>query len=368
MTKALAVYAGPSALAQIKEQGISQEQIKMMVGASGGPKWFVLAGLDRYFCGEFFKSRTSTLYTLGSSAGAWRFACYAQQNPLAAINRLIHAYSHLSYPLNADKDQVTRASEQMLADVLASRGAVEIATNPLIKSNIIVAKSTGLTRYEHKALQIPGLIASAAGNRLQRKKLGNYYQRVIFTSDNSYIPFDYDDGIRSKVVSLTKHNTEQALQATGSIPLIINGVRDIKGAGKGMYRDGGIIDYHFDQRFLPGSNASQAQQEIKDDQQGGLVLYPHFYNEFKPGWFDKYIKHRFANKQHFDNTVVLAPTAEFVNKLPFGKIPDRKDFTQLTEAERIKYWQSVIDESERLAEEFDQLIGNENAAQIIKPI
>ncbi|KGJ88770.1 hypothetical protein [Thalassotalea sp. ND16A] len=40
MTKALAVYAGPSALAQIKEQGLSQEQIQMMVGASGGPKWF----------------------------------------------------------------------------------------------------------------------------------------------------------------------------------------------------------------------------------------------------------------------------------------------------------------------------------------
>ncbi|OUS30823.1 hypothetical protein A9Q98_03930 [Thalassotalea sp. 42_200_T64] len=368
MTKALAVYAGPSALAQIKEQGISQEQIKMMVGASGGPKWFVLAGLDRYFCGEFFKSRTSTLYTLGSSAGAWRFACYAQQNPLAAINRLIHAYSHLSYVLNADKDQVTRASEQMLNDVLAAQGAAEIATNPLIKSNIIVAKSTGLTRFEHTGLQLPGLIASAVGNRLQRKKLGNYYQRIIFTSEQSYIPFDYDDGIRSKVVSLTKQNVEQALQATGSIPLIINGVQDIKGAGKGMYRDGGIIDYHFDQRFLPERGASQQHQEIKDTQQDGLVLYPHFYNEFKPGWFDKYIKHRFANKQHFDNTLVLTPTAEFVNKLPYGKIPDRKDFSQLTEAERIKYWQTVIAESERLAEEFDRLVGKNNVEQFIQPI
>ena len=359
MTKGLAVYAGKSALAHIKEHGLGQEQINMMVGASGGPKWFVLAGLDRFFCGDYFKGRTAPLYTLGSSAGAWRFSCYAQQQPLEAINRLIHGYSHMSYPEKATIAQITGQSEQLLSHILGENGVNEIVSNPIVQSTIIVAKSLGLTKFEHKALQLPGLLTSAVANRINRKHLGKYYQRAIFTSDPNNVPFDYDDGINSKVTPITVDNYQLALQATGAIPLVINGVKNIPNAGNGMFRDGGIIDYHFDQAFLTNAN----NQDKK-----GLVLYPHFYNEFKPGWFDKYIKHRFANKQNFDNVLVLAPSQEFVAKLPFGKIPDRKDFTELTEKERITYWQKVVSESERLAQEFFELVNSDNPADKINLI
>lgn len=361
VSKALAVYAGKTALAHIKAQGLGQAHIQMMVGASGGPKWFVLAGLDRYFCGDFFKDRATPLYTLGSSAGAWRFACYAQQDSLAAINRLIHGYSHMSYPEKATIKQVTGQSEQLLTHILGSAKGADIIQNPIFKSNIVVAKSLGLTRFEHKSLQLPGLLASAIGNRVKRQHLGKFYQRVIFSADINNIPFNYHDGINSTVVAIEQSNYQLALQATGAIPLIINGVKDIPNAGPGMYRDGGIIDYHFDQQFLPS-----AQMPNVVAQQSGLVLYPHFYNEFKPGWFDKYIKGRVAAKQHFDNVVVLAPTADFVARLPFGKIPDRKDFTELSETARIQYWQTVVRESERLADEFDQLVNSSNPGQHIQ--
>lgn len=354
MSKALAVYAGKTALAQIVEQGISQEQFKLLVGASGGPKWFVLAGLDRFFCSEFFKERQTPLYTLGSSAGAWRFSCYAQQDSLAAINRLIDGYSHLSYPSNASSKEVTEQSEQLLAHIVGGNEE-EIARNPIIKNTLIVAKSKGLTRYENKSVLLFGLLVSALANRVNRKYLGKFYQRTIFTSDTSEIPFDYNDGIDSNIVALHENNVQQALLATGSIPMVVNGVKNINGADSGMYRDGGIIDYHFDQKFLPQSSGKQS----------GLVLYPHFYNEFKPGWFDKYIKHRFANNQHFDNTLVLAPTDEFVAKLPYGKIPDRKDFTELSEQQRISYWQTVISESERLADEFAELCQSDEPSRNI---
>ncbi|WOH38554.1 patatin-like phospholipase family protein [Thalassotalea fonticola] len=355
MRKALAVYAGKTALAQIKEQGISQEQFKLLVGASGGPKWFVLAGLDRFFCREFFKERQTPLYTLGSSAGAWRFSCYAQPDPLAAINRLIDGYSHLSYPSNASIKQVTEQSEKLLTHIVDGN-AEEIARNPIIKNTLIVAKSKGLTRYENKSVLLFGLLVSALANRVSRKYLGKYYQRTIFSSDINQIPFDYNDGIDSKLVALHENNVQQALLATGSIPMVVNGVKDINGADSGMFRDGGIIDYHFDQPFLPQSSTEQ----------NGLVLYPHFYNEFKPGWFDKYIKNRFAKHQYFDNTLVLSPTDEFVAKLPYGKIPDRKDFTEMSEQQRIQYWQTVIGESERLAEEFAELCQSDEPANSIQ--
>ncbi|WP_068546606.1 hypothetical protein [Thalassotalea crassostreae] len=353
---ALTLHAGQSALAMIKEKGLSNELFKLIVGASGGPKWFVLAGLDRYFCGEYFQQRNNNpLYTLGSSAGAWRFSCYGQNEPLKAINRLIEGYSGLSYPANANIQQITAQSEQLLAYVLGEQNGADIVANKQVKSSVVVAKSLGLTRFEHKALQLPGLITSAAANRISRRHLGKYYQRVIFSNDVDYIPFDYHDGIGSKVVALESANISQALQATGSIPLLINGVKNIKGAGNGMYRDGGIIDYHFDQQFLP-------------EQDDGLVLYPHFYNEFKPGWFDKYIKSRFANKEHFDNTLILCPSAEFVQSLPYQKIPDRKDFAELTETQRQNYFRTVASESERLADEFNELVNGNQSTDIIRSL
>ena len=54
----LDVYAGKNALARIKKEGFSADLFDYMLGASGGPKWFVLAGLDRYIFPEFFAGRT----------------------------------------------------------------------------------------------------------------------------------------------------------------------------------------------------------------------------------------------------------------------------------------------------------------------
>lgn len=74
---------------------------------------------------------------------------------------------------------------------------------------------------------------------------------------------------------MTPGNLKPALQASGSIPYLMNGVQQIPGAPKGVYRDGGPVDYHLDVPFgLDGS---------------GIVLYPHFSQRIIPGWFDKHL-------------------------------------------------------------------------------
>lgn len=47
---------------------------------------------------------------------------------------------------------------------------------------------------------------------------------------------------------------------------------------------------------------------------------------------------------------MICPSDEFVASLPFGKIPDRKDFTTMEAKQRIKYWYQVMSETERLGE------------------
>ena len=53
---------------------------------------------------------------------------------------------------------------------------------------------------------------------------------------------------------------------------------------------------------------------------------------------------------------MITPSKEFVSGLPYGKIPDRNDFTDLDADTRIKYWNTVFSETEKLAEAFDKNI------------
>ena len=65
----LDIYAGSKALKRIKEEGFSADLFDFMLGASGGPKWFVLAGLDRFIFADFFKGRERPVDIIGSLQG-----------------------------------------------------------------------------------------------------------------------------------------------------------------------------------------------------------------------------------------------------------------------------------------------------------
>jgi hypothetical protein len=349
----LDIYAGKNALARINKEGFSADLFDYMLGASGGPKWFVLAGLDRYIFPEFFALRTRPLNIIGSSAGAFRFACFAQNDPLAAINRLADRYSHTVYSDKPTAKEITEKGVALLDYVLGEGGSNEIINNPVIKAHFIVAKCKGLTKFEAKPIQMTGLIASASANVLKRKWLEKFYQRYLFSSPNADLIVNDPNKMPSFCVPLTPKNLPQALMASGSIPIVIEGVRDIDGAPKGMYRDGGIIDYHFDLTFGP---------------QKGLVLYPHFYSKPVPGWFDKSLKKRFPHVSSYDDVVMLVPSDEFVASLPYGKIPDRKDFETMPAEQRIKYWQTVISQSDQLGQTFKDMCDNQTIVGNIKPI
>ena len=138
MTSSISVYAGKTALAEIKSNGLSSQQVKVMAGASGGPKWFTLFGLDKYIFGEFFKDRQQTLHTIGSSAGSWRLACLAQKDPVSAINRLADLYSNERYSEKPTVHEISDKADDLLKKVLADNGAKEIAENPIIQSQIFL--------------------------------------------------------------------------------------------------------------------------------------------------------------------------------------------------------------------------------------
>ncbi|KPH95805.1 hypothetical protein AMS58_03755 [Pseudoalteromonas porphyrae] len=334
----LEIYAGSNALKTIQEQGFKPELFTSFLGASGGPKWFTLFGLDKYIFGEFFKNRTTQLNLVGSSAGAFRAACFAQKDPVAAIERLAKSYSQTRYSTaKPTPAEITEKAKQLLDDVFAQTGVAEIINNPIFKAHFIVAKSNGFVGSDHKALQLLGLTKSYLYNRVDRRFLTKQYERFIYQAPNSDFSIEDSYKIKTTQLDLTSENLKDALLASGSIPLVMQGIKNIAGSPPGMYRDGGIIDYHFDLKI----------------NNPGLILYPHFNSDPKAGWFDKNLKRKVAT-ENYDNVVMITPSKKFIASLPYGKIPDRTDFTKLDTDTRIKYWNTVFSETERLADAFDK--------------
>ena len=332
------IVAGKNAAKIINEQGFRPELFTSFLGASGGPKWFTLFGLDKYIFGEFFKNRTQPLNLIGSSAGAFRSACFAQNDPVAAIERLATSYSQTRYSSNKPTPaEITIKARALLEDVFGDNGVTEIINNPVFKAHFIVAKSNGFIASENKLIQLLGLSKSYMLNRVNRKLLGSQYERFIFGAPNSNLSITDSYNFKTQNIALNQTNLKDALLASGSIPLVMQGIKNIAGSPQGMYRDGGIIDYHFDVKI----------------NNPGLILYPHFNSDPKAGWFDKNLKRKVA-PQNYDNVVMITPSKKFVAGLPYGKIPDRNDFTDLDADTRIKYWNTVFSETEKLAEAFDK--------------
>ncbi|SDZ86926.1 hypothetical protein [Microbulbifer marinus] len=333
------LLAGANAAGRIRDEGLRPQQFSTLVGASGGPKWLVISQLDRVLMGEFFRERREPIVTLGSSIGSFRNMCYAMRDPLSALERLEYGYINQSYASDRPTPvEITAAGEKILQDVLGEEGAREVADNPVWHSHFVTVRGRGPLASEKRALLAPALFASALANALSRRSLSAFWDRVVFHSGER--PAVHFDNLRTVNTRLSTENVCAAVLASGSIPLVMAGVQNPHGAPVGNYRDGGITDYHFDLRFQHPE---------------GLSLYPHFFPYMVPGWFDKSLSWRWVRGGAMQNTLLVAPSPAFVASLPYGKIPDRNDFYKLSNDERLKYWNRVVDMSRQVAEDFYEL-------------
>jgi len=327
---------GSAARKHLQQNGLRVDDIDLMIGASGGPKWLALAGLDRALFGAFLHRRSRPLTTLASSIGSWRFAAMAQTNPVAALDRFLEAYLEQRYQKGVNASGVSAVLNQVLDHMLGADGAAEILQNPVFRNHIVTIRCRGPLASERRLLQSVGLAALFGINLLQRDRLGQLAQRFVFY-DRRDEPLEFGDGISVEHGLLRPDNLRLALEASAAVPLVLAGVGDIPGAPAGMYRDGGVTDYHFDHRVA----ASR-----------GLVFYPHFYSSCIPGWFDKALKSRWQDTTQWSNLIMVSPAPEFVAALPGGKIPDRKDFTAMDDQQRLDFWRTTVAESERLGDAF----------------
>jgi hypothetical protein len=359
----LVIRAGPRAIERLRAEGFHADLFGTLVGASGGAKWLVLRHLDSVLIDQLILPRTQPLDTLGSSIGSFRHACFAQANPHAALARFDSAYIEQVYegtvqpPMNV----ISEESDRILGLVLGAEGAREICSNPLLRSHIVAARlrnDRGLDRGRRFQMQ---LAVGATRNLLSRRLLGQSFDRILFhsadenetspSSERSHGPTLAFDDFETHRYPLTPERVRPALLASGSIPLLMKGVRTTPDV-PGTLFDGGIIDYHFDFSFR---------------RREGLVLFAHFFDRIVPGWFDKPLPWRRPDAGALDDVVMIAPTDQFVASLPGGKVPDRNDFLEFSTDERIERWRGIVERCRVLAKEFEGLIESNRLADVLQP-
>ncbi|MDQ2070326.1 patatin-like phospholipase family protein [Natronospira bacteriovora] len=349
----LEMRAGPRALAHIREHGLKPQHVRAVSAASGGPKWLILSGFDQYFFGQWLAAAEQPITLTGSSIGAWRMAMQAVAEPEAARQRFLHSYIYEQrYPKRPTPAIISAECERLLDLALGEDGPGQAVANPQRPLRIIANRMAPGRRLSGPGLY-GRLLAAALANRRERARLGRWVHRSLFESEAAAHTLATPQDLPTERFRLMTDNLRPALLASGAIPGVMEVVHDIPGGSQGTYLDGGLTDYH---------------PALPEDMADGIRLFPHFYPFAVPGWFDKRKPQRRNQLDGLDNTLIIAPSNELVASLPHGKIPDRKDFYRFSDAERIAYWEKVVEASERMGEAFVELSESNQITDSVRQI
>ncbi len=342
--RALRIFAGPAALRHIQQNGLLPGHVGAIPAAAGGPKGLILLGMDRFIFGEWLAQSSQPVDLIGASIGAWRMATACLQGAAQAFRRLEHDYIHQHYdvPPGQGRPSARQVSQTFRANLDAFYGGRvgEVLGHPRWRLHIVTSRGKGLLERDGRLRTPLGYAAAYLANAAGRQHLGRWLERVVFSSAAGSLPFETPD-LPTQEVPLTADNFMEALQASCSIPFVLEPVAHISGAPSGAYWDGGITDYHLHLHYRYRADAP-------------LVLYPHFQQAVVPGWLDKSLKRRHRSTSALDNMVVLAPNPAWVQRLPGAKLPDRTDFTRYGPdlAGRVAAWQAATAASQQLVDEW----------------
>jgi hypothetical protein len=338
------IKAGKRAYKIIKDGGFKFDSVSTYFGPAVGPRWLLASGFDLTLLKGGFLGRSKAVQLVGSSAGAWRFAAWLQPEALQCYRKLLEAYINVRYSREDTPATVLEKNIAIINEYLEADALPFALANKNYRLVIITARARGLVASEKIWLQKLGLAACCIFNYFSRNNIYRFADRVVFYNSPKPPSFCFQPQFRGTFVRINEINFKYAVMASGAIPLAVAGVHNIYGAPRGVYRDGGLIDYHLSHQF-----AAQ-----KDE----IVLFFHHQERIVPGWLDKNLKKRTTDSETLSNVLMVLPSEDFIKTLPGEKVPDRTDFlTCIDDQEtRIKNWHKAVDLSAPLGEEFLELV------------
>ena len=350
------IKAGRKAYKLIRDGGFHFDRVSGYFGPAAGPRWLVASGFDLTLLKQGVLGRSRPVSLIGASAGAWRFAAWVQPEPEKSYRTLMEKYITTLYT-RADTAVTILKSLQAIIDSYLEEDALPFAmANKQYRLAVLTVRSKHLLASELRIVQALGLGFFFLFNAFSRATPERFFERVVFYQGAKPPLFCLNKAFRGKSIPLTEINFKHAVMASGAIPLVVGGVRNIFGAPKGVYRDGGMLDYHINQPYA-----------AKDDD---IVLFFLHQERIVPGWMDKKLKSRRPPDAFLDHVLMVHLSEGFIEKLPFGKVPDRSDFKTFIDdpAARIRYWLQAVEQSASLGEQFLECVASGRIRNMVEPL
>ena len=352
----ICIKAGKRAYEIIQDGSFHFDRVTTYFGPATGPRWLIASGFDLALLKNGLLGRSKAIHLVGSSAGAMRFAAWLQPEPEKSYRTLIESYIGITYKRN---DTPTTVLESLvnLANSYIEDDALSFAlTNKKYRLAIITARAKNLVASELKWVQRIGIGICFLFNAINQSYIHDFAERVVFYNGPKPPHFCLRPGYRGRYIRLNEINFKYAVIASGAIPLVVAGIKDIYGAPSGVYRDGGLIDYHLTHNYAPTNE--------------DIILFFNHQERIIPGWLDKRLSYRRPQADILDNVVMIYPTDTFIAKLPGGKVPERDDFAIFIDdpASRIKNWRRAVELAQPLGEEFLELVESKKIKDVVEKI
>jgi len=343
MTSNLIIKAGKNAFAMIRDGGFDWDRITTYYGAASGPRWLIASGFDLTLMQENCLGRNHPVLLAGASSGAWRLTPWLFPEAMKSYLELRHAYIETVFRRGITPGEVQETLKKVIDHYIEDDAIPFALKNNRYRLAIITARSRNLLASENPLILKIGFGLCFLSNAVFPSSIHSHFERTVFYSGPKPPLFCFRDTFRGRYIPLQADNLKHVVLASGAIPLAVAGVRDIYGAPNGIYRDGGMVDYHINELFT-------------DNPQEITLFFTHQgWNQ--PTWMDKKLKYRHAPPSFMDNVLMVYPSQDFIASLPNGKIPDRDDFVDYLDqhATRIRNWWEAVEKSKHLGEEFLEL-------------
>lgn len=352
----IAVKAGRRVLERIREGTFRPDGISTCIGPGSGPRWLVAAGFDLTLLREKILGKKRPVILLGASAGALRYAAWVQPEAEKSYRNLLDGYISLTFDNRDDRKTVASKIEAVIDSVVEDDAIPFALANRRYRLAVVTARARKLAAVEWSPFQATGLAFAFLSNALHRRCLYSFFERVLFYTGPIPPRFAFRKGFLGETVPLGEANFKPALLASSAIPLVVSGVRDIFGAPPGTYRDGGLVDYHLNGKYGEGEE--------------DVTLFFSHQERIVPTWLDKRLSYRKPHEGVLENVLMVHPAAEFVEKLPGGRVPEREDFKLFWKepATRIANWRLAVERSSHFGEMFLELLESGKLKDVVTPL
>lgn len=350
----LCVRAGRRAHEIIMDGGFNFDRIVAYVAPAGGPRWLAASGFDLALLESNVLGNKKPVLLAGTSSGAWRLAAWPQPEPIRSYRTFMELYLEHSSYRRGDTPQFLLESMSEIIDAYIEEDAIPFAlANKKYRLAVTTARAKNLSAFETRWIQKTGLGMTWFLNALNPAYVHWMFERVVFYYGPLPPRFCLRPGFRGKAIPLNVTNFKAAILASGAIPLVIAGLRDIYGAPTGIYRDGGIFDYHLNHEYT--------------NREGEITLFFNHQERIVPGWLDKRLKSRRPSGSILEDVLMIYPSEQFVTKLPGGRVPDREDFVLYIDdpATRQNNWRKAVELCASFGEQFLEMMESGKVREVL---